>query len=115
MTNHTPGPWHITRRDDLTPEQPNIIFGPEGTRRDGSSLAPIATVNGDTEEDRANAELIVRAVNHHEELVELLKRITGSCGEFVEDENCDCDPYDLAEAILNDARALLAKLEGGAK
>lgn len=52
----TPGPWH-TGHDDRWP----LIFGPEGTRRDFVGLIPIARVNGESQEDHANAALLTAA------------------------------------------------------
>ena len=53
---HTPGPWHEGAGNGT-----GFIWGPEGTRRTGSSLSPIAQVNGSADEDHANAALVAAA------------------------------------------------------
>ena len=81
MTQHTPGPWEAY---DCEPEEQAtgaMIFAEDGTE-DGRLICTIAKskrVQPDdkrrlaysvlTEEDAANAEFIVRAVNCHEDLL----------------------------------------------
>ena len=64
MDNHTPTPWRV-EGDTL-----NVIAGID------SKQVRVLTVDGSTEEfkiDRANAAFIVRAVNAHSPMVEIIK------------------------------------------
>lgn len=60
--NATPRPWYM---EELNPDEFDIT-----TRQGGKT---IAMVDCDAEECKANASLIVRAVNAHDALVEALK------------------------------------------
>lgn len=96
---HRPTPWHIVRAAGK-----QAIFDATGL---------IATISGRFVDgkrcDAANAALIVRAVNHHEELVEGLKALM----EDYEDNTVgDLGDEDLNVPLaLKNARAVLAKVE----
>ena len=89
MNEHSPLPWK---------EELGHIYGSDGfhacdprcERADADSMATMD----------ANAEFIVRAVNHHDELVAARMLLT-----FSDAPNFDC---------IRQSRAVLAKLEGGA-
>ena len=86
---HTPGPWE----QGSNGLKPSCIF-----TRGAQKL--IARTTGD-EYDGTDAELIVRAVNSHEELVEFVK----AC--------LDCKSADeLHDFVVNNAEDVLAKAEG---
>lgn len=61
---HTPGPWTL---------HPRIMPDPPVVYHDGSIVATVDTSAPEPGEREANARLIVRAVNSHEELLEALK------------------------------------------
>ena len=42
-------------------------------------------------------------------MVEVLRRVRGTCQEFTTDKECDADPYDTMEAMLVDATDALKK------
>jgi hypothetical protein len=97
---HSPLPWRASPSDDEFFEDCNIL------RPDGLAVA-VAVVNGDIAKKEAdmNAELIVRAVNHHDALVAMLERV-------VEYYDCDLSESGMApHAPCKDARALLAKVK----
>ncbi len=103
---HTPTPWEIAPAPDDA-ESLDIVseykvegFGPSANWIAGCDL------QGDPEENRANAEFIVRACNSHEELLEALLRI--------QDQSACGDPQQ--EAVLYSigliATAAIGKAEG---
>jgi hypothetical protein len=120
-TSHTPTPWHV-------------VNGRKGSFGDESSMKPAIFIHGPpmfpngncpnlltgfertdpTEEERANAALIVRAVNAHDALVAALARLTGS---MLLHEGRDIVGRDLgtwdAEALIH-ARAALKLARGDA-
>ena len=65
--------WHTRRNDHEAPDDMIVMD------EDGASICDCAPGNPDMtlEEACANAALIVRAVNHHEELVAFLKPLAG--------------------------------------
>lgn len=66
MTEATPRPWHIDAKDSLE----HVRGTSQSYGRDGI----IAAMNyGDSPENRANAALIVRAVNNLDPLIEALE------------------------------------------
>lgn len=70
----TPRPWH-TDGDGLI-FGPNPDFDPTDLQTHEEILiADVAPESKLTEEDKANADLIVRAVNHHENLVRALQDV----------------------------------------
>jgi len=102
--------------EDKTTERPwridkfNNIIGPQGQEIyfDVTGVNPI--------EDRANAALIVRAVNMHDRLVEALKRLTALHASWCDrvrlgkgDCNCGVDEY---KALIAEAEGLEIPEEG---
>ena len=59
MSKHTPTPWKVV-------DNPDLPLGIVEVDEDGSG---ICNMEFDHERDKANAEIIVRAVNCHDELV----------------------------------------------
>lgn len=89
-TKHTPTPW-IANHFQIQPE--------------GNKFFKIADVSGfDLHEARANAELIVRVVNCHEELTEFLS----NCVDIAHKKN----GADFG-TILKDMEELLKRARGG--
>ena len=116
-TKHSPLPWKVGG-----PRQANEL-GDELTITDDGACVIVCAVwpvgedfdcaNCDGPKQRANAELIVKAVNHHEELVRML---TG-CADVLEgaEKTLPGPDADLVRRSMlrqaRAARALLAKLE----
>lgn len=90
---HTPGPW------GLMAGMPTNVLAASGIRVarcdfDGDFSHP---------ETRANAEMIVRAVNSHDELVAALKRLSKQMlGRVMSQE--DIDALDEAGRVISKAR-----------
>lgn len=61
MSDHTPPPWSF----EVEEYQANVVRASDGSL--------LATIVGDSAEAEANAEIVVRAVNSHEALVDALK------------------------------------------
>lgn len=101
--NWTLGPWKITHRVSLGLVQP-VVENADGFR--------LATVNavGAKETVDANTRLIALAP----ELAEALRHTLARLAAETKDVEC-CDLYPSTMAAMNEARALLAKLEGGGK
>lgn len=96
---HTPLPWEVVETEHTLHVRSNgtLFVADCMSEKDRS----------DIDEDRANADLIVLAVNNHEKLVEALKTL-------LECSPCQngCDPNDMTCAT-NAARSLLAQIEKG--
>ena len=112
-SNHTPTPWRVDR---MFPGQ--IVAGPITETPRGKMVTSIATVLGSLLPCwKANQEIIVKAVNHHEELVAALKQAESTLNCAVANER-GYDGKTLAYTLADEAasiREVLAKLEGGAK
>ena len=83
MSKHTPTPWVAEKSPYPTKSLCWAIRGPQGHY--------VASIRGDQEmshfkvED-ANAEYIVLAVNHHDELVAALREIKAACPRYCDDD-----------------------------
>lgn len=92
-SKHTPGPWKR--------QTPTQIVGHRGRL--------VARILDTRPADGANARLIAAAPR----MLAVLQRIEESCAAMVE-RGEDCDPYDMAEAALNECRAVIAEATGEA-
>lgn len=104
MNKYTPGPWYAVNG--------TLIRGPHG-----EAVASTAGFAFPPDFNHAaNAALIVRAVNHHEELiraVELLEELSGEAVKFLNERMGIDEPSDITtplEVARDAARALLAKM-----
>ncbi len=101
MTKHTPTPWKVAETAPLVMDRGMFIR----CVNEGHDHGAIACVNlgSRSEEVQANARLIVKAVNCHDDLIEALTGLLEVCP-------CKngCDPKDMTCAT-NAARAALAK------
>jgi len=104
---HTSGPWKVKewtygngRESFLTIEGPT-----DAIARTHLLYRPQEPHTRHVEEEIANAEFIVRAVNSHDELVEALQNLHDAC-EYWENQN---DP------VLADARKAIANAERGSE
>lgn len=90
-TKHTPPPWRVTG------------LGPHGAVNVDTDNRPVAltATQLDRAEDEANAKLIARAVNSHQDLVDTLWQILYS----------DVDNH-IPDPLHKRARAVLAEAEG---
>ena len=102
-TTHTPLPAHSPLPWRIQMAGPIIQIRPHSKKLADKDDYPIAGIGGDPI-DRANAELIVTAVNHHERMVAILRRVANP--------NQHGDPVNRETADLRvEARAILAELE----
>lgn len=97
----TPRPWHIER--GLDSDCATYIISSEG------EVARLDQVS--SEQDEADASLIIKAVNNHDALLEALKdianRLTGYAQDFSGfDNDGRCDPLDTSEDVKAAQRAL---------
>ncbi len=93
---HTPTPWHV--------DNSGIVVGSRAPNGSTDLIADLHT-SAMPAEARANAALIVRAVNNHQALVEALTKLISWW---------DFDPNgQLPVGIVNDARAALAAATEG--
>lgn len=109
MSEATPRPWRLGKPNN------GFIWGPDPTRGCPAGanwpLAEIRSRRGRvimSKEDRANAELIVKCVNYHEELVDAL-RLSLTCLDAAADGRL----HEVADEIggtANIVDALLAKV-----
>ena len=83
MRPHTPTPWHIDGKA-TDPEARKQVLAADGSQvvdcdvrwlYSGNRTAEGPTLDACEEESAANAALIVRAVNHHEDLVAFLETV----------------------------------------
>lgn len=74
--SHTPTPWIAGKYGELR--------SPDGRQVEVYGLQIAQVMSSPTEEDRANAALIVKAVNAHDDLVEALKRVTEHLQTMIE-------------------------------
>lgn len=96
-SKHTPGPWHIGMKPGP------IIYGPQGEQ-----VADLRAHLLMPDESAANARLIAAAP----ELLEALKTMTDEYASSM--RNAGVTHYPEALAIVRQARAVIAKAEGGA-
>ena len=106
---HTPTPWYAWLPKGVSAGC-RTIRTVEGRTHGGYSGTEVACTVGrmDDDVDKANAALIVRAVNHHEELVEALKELNASVpipppglkANFTKEANRVIDAKDAATAVL---------------
>ena len=117
---HTPTPWKF----DNTRGCRSIKGGKIGSSKQARYTEVACTVGlSNDDRDRANAELIVRAVNAHDSLVAALEttergydrlRAMAKCFGVSEEWNRD-EVLEVAESVLEKCRAALALAKGGAK
>ncbi len=111
MSKHTPGPWQIApncednERLEIVNEYEVL---PNGVQR-AHWIADCDLQEG-VEENRANAEFIVRACNSHDALMESFQRIADAADKFMCGEATD--PPGTMDFIRCVARAAIAKTEG---
>ena len=94
MSEHTPVPWTLRRL-------PSAIIAIEWDTRILATVLPGA----DLEEAQANADLIVQAVNCHEELLEACKKMLLWYGGMAD----DAEVSDGARHAADAAKAAIAK------
>ena len=103
----TQGPWRTRRNNGEAPNDMIVMDEAGVSICDCFPDSPNTTIA----EAEANAALIVRAVNHHEELVDALKEIAEGKGPF------NRNPLLHAENVIEEAKAtanaVLAKVEAG--
>lgn len=96
---HTPTPWRIEEEEEM-PDRIHAIYG-----RDNATI--VETDSGYYNPSRIDAEFIVRAVNSHEALLEVAKRLkkyawcnvpAAMSEELKAVINLACDAIDQAEA-----------------
>lgn len=108
-TRHTPTPWEYIPWGQVIEIRQKPAEGSEGgiamLNANGNSNAGIPS-----RRDRANAELIVQAVNNHEALVEALRGILENCALIHNRWGEGCNQKE-ADAAVKSARALLSQLE----
>jgi hypothetical protein len=105
---HSPLPWKTQRVSRFYG-----CYGHNITRNNGGVAERdviLAHIDTDSDEDRANAQLICSAVNSHTALVEALEGLVGVC-ELARLGN----PGSVGFTQLNAARAALALARGGNK
>jgi hypothetical protein len=97
---HSPLPWSVGA---VTAQDNRIrifeigdahILPPEG------NVGPIALAAGKT-----NAEFIVRAVNHHDELVSALEKLCDAISRQGEDSDEFCFSYNAARGLISKVRS----------
>lgn len=103
MTKHTPTPWRLTTVNYL----PTIVaYHPTAAALPNATGDVVMAMPGphfDKAERDANAALIVRAVNSHDELVAALRAMV--------DAYKDSCPDDEQPSMVRQAIAILAKLD----
>ena len=101
-TNHTPTPWHLiqTERNDM------VISYSDGELRSHIATCHDQALCPEHGTVKANAEFIVRACNHHEELVAALKNLLPA----FDNESTRAIAQVYAPELAT-ARAVLAKIE----
>lgn len=105
MSNHTPIPWHVET-------------GPEGWPEiwNGDDMKVAECVTGSPcgamppAEQTANAAIIVRAVNCHQRVIDVLRSIVDARDSAA---LADDPAYLLIDRAIDDARAALKLAEGG--
>lgn len=122
-TTHTPLPW-LVEYDGETPwinsettgsAVAHVLMGddsPFASEPEKADLIEQLDIEG-----RANAELIVTAVNYHSRLVEAVRfniRTLDSLAKFFSDNKHEVHQLDDALNAARDNRAILAELEGKA-
>ncbi|MFO0452699.1 MAG: hypothetical protein ACK52I_29270 [Pseudomonadota bacterium] len=104
MNNATPRPWITFDWVNHAPDETSLIdcipIGPAGA---APVVADVLLLNGDHAETEANAALIVRAVNHHDELVAALDGLLGHM-EAPRSQKAS-KAWDAAMAVLAKVRA----------
>jgi hypothetical protein len=106
--NHTPTPW------ELIPFKLAAVVENDWTQSSFAIRAPGApggiavTIGGLGEEEKANAELIVKAVNNHERMVKFARRVVKYFGDAEIPAHFDADIE-----IRDEARALVALEDKG--
>lgn len=80
MSGHTPTPWLCTRSGPNMRTRYNQSFAIAELGERNLIAGCFADVSGGETVAKANAELIVRAVNNHDRLVEALSNIAGGRG-----------------------------------
>lgn len=111
-SKHTPTPWEIRSIRDRMTRDVNIvgIFGPSEIVANLDGIAVPDRMNDRSfVEDRANMELIVRAVNSHDALVSALEKITA--GTVDVSGSAIVLGYPEAKAALDAVRTALALVE----
>lgn len=96
-TKHTPTPWRVSRH-----ERDACMYVDSDDTVMGGVAALWGGQVGGVETAEANAEIIVRAVNHHAALLAMLKRQTHESERYC--HGC--------QALCREARTLIAKVEG---
>lgn len=105
-TKHTPGPWIAAKGAGWLVTRPNAQERREAAIAVG--MTPAVTIVGtpynwfDEEESEANARLIAAAP----ELLEALKALVNNCADY--------EPWQRPCLTFDNARAAIAKAEGGA-
>ena len=101
MSAHTPGPWQVAGHGTT------VDHTHERSRRPPVARCGLTHGLGPAgDEDRANAEFIVRACNSHDELLAALRELTRAW------DSTQFPVSDRMDAALKDADAAIAKAEG---
>ncbi len=112
MVEHTPTPWVLVPDPDIAGHR-----GSDSVRAGDWEISVYRnSAIGNSREGDANAALIVKAVNHHAELVEALRRLMGSIGPASQRETANDSghaPVVLYWEDIRRARAILAKIGDG--
>jgi hypothetical protein len=103
MSEHTPTPWFADRDD-----RPNMGWNVHIVREDDPRIRICFMTSGS--EAKANAALIVRAVNSHADLVKALTEITQRANES---GTGDAGLLETIHAMHGIARKALAKVQHG--
>lgn len=106
MNAHTPGPWRCNLGNGSNLDNDPTIWARDGQTvigelRTDPAFGPVPT----PEEMAANADLIVRAVNCHAELMEALDGLLFALGTTMEGSG-------MRETAKDNARLALAKAKG---
>lgn len=111
MNTHTPTPWAIrdgwANKYDIYP----LRDGPPELG-EWAEVASVESDYGEEGEGKANAELIVKAVNSHPALVKALKEIKGLKPTPIGDTGFSVGPLSLLQRAQRIARAALAQAKG---
>jgi hypothetical protein len=99
MSKHTPTPWIKTGTHPIS------ITNAESRE---IAYVPVCMTDCDEPQAFADADLILKAVNHHDELVAVLEAI-----EFYEDSEPSADTREYEIMVMR--RSVLAKLKGETK
>jgi hypothetical protein len=95
-TQHTPTPWKLIKNqwsdgDIEANAEFAIVAQPHPMKH---KLITKSIVDGEGEINKANAELIVKAVNSHYELLEVLKGTLNELDEFADHWKNEADSFD---------------------